>query len=287
MKPRSLPRRCCTPLNRVGRHRRLHAPRRRPRHDAGRASRMPTSRSSRAAGSASRCRTNSAARACRRRVTPSSTNSSSSSNLAFSMYPGLMQGAVAALIAHGTDEQKKTYLPKMIAGELGRHHEPHRAALRHGPRPAAHQGGASRRTAATRSPAPRSSSPAASRTSPRTSSIWCWRASRARRPARKGISLFVVPKMHGQCRRLARRAQRRVLRLDRRQDGHSRQFDLRDELRRRDRLADRRGKPRPQRDVRDDERGAARRRHSGSGACRRSPIRTPRSTRGSACRAAR
>jgi hypothetical protein len=45
----------------------------------------------------------------------------------------------------------------------------------------------------------------------------------------------------GQCRRLARRAQRRHLRLDRAQDGHPRQFDLRDELRRRHRLADRRG----------------------------------------------
>lgn len=40
-----------------------------------------------------------------------------SSNMALAMYPGLIQGAVAALLAHGSDEQKKTYLPKMIAGE--------------------------------------------------------------------------------------------------------------------------------------------------------------------------
>ena len=40
-----------------------------------------------------------------------------SANLAFSMYPGLIQGAVAALLVHGSDEQKKKYLPKMIAGE--------------------------------------------------------------------------------------------------------------------------------------------------------------------------
>src|ERR1041385_603533 len=33
------------------------------------------------------------------------------------MYPGLTQGAIAALIAHGTAEQKATYLPKLIAGE--------------------------------------------------------------------------------------------------------------------------------------------------------------------------
>jgi len=40
----------------------------------------------------------------------------SSSNLAFAMYPGLTQGAIAALIVHGSEEQKKLYLPKMIAG---------------------------------------------------------------------------------------------------------------------------------------------------------------------------
>ena len=40
-----------------------------------------------------------------------------SSNLAFSMYPGLIQGAIAALLVHGTDEQKKKYVPKMASGE--------------------------------------------------------------------------------------------------------------------------------------------------------------------------
>src|ERR671913_2420578 len=40
----------------------------------------------------------------------------SSSNLALGMYPGLTQGAIAALIEHGTEEQKQTYLPKMIEG---------------------------------------------------------------------------------------------------------------------------------------------------------------------------
>ena len=69
-------------------------------------------------------------------------------------------------------------------------------------------------------------------------------------------------------RRHARRAQRGVLRLDRREDGHPRQRHLRDELRRRDRLADGRSKPRPAGDVHDDERGAARRRRAGAGAVR-------------------
>ncbi|MET0606604.1 MAG: acyl-CoA dehydrogenase C-terminal domain-containing protein [Beijerinckiaceae bacterium] len=40
-----------------------------------------------------------------------------SANLAFGMYPGLTAGAVAAIIEHGTDEQKEAYLPNMIAGK--------------------------------------------------------------------------------------------------------------------------------------------------------------------------
>jgi hypothetical protein len=40
-----------------------------------------------------------------------------SANMAFSMYGGLTMGATAALLVHGSPEQKKTYVPKMIAGE--------------------------------------------------------------------------------------------------------------------------------------------------------------------------
>ncbi|UCA46173.1 acyl-CoA dehydrogenase C-terminal domain-containing protein [Pseudochrobactrum sp. XF203] len=40
----------------------------------------------------------------------------SSANMALMMYPGLTQGAIAAIITHGTDEQKQAYLPKMIEG---------------------------------------------------------------------------------------------------------------------------------------------------------------------------
>jgi acyl-CoA dehydrogenase len=40
-----------------------------------------------------------------------------SANMAFSMYPGLTMGAAAALMVHGTPEQKQIYLPKMVAGE--------------------------------------------------------------------------------------------------------------------------------------------------------------------------
>ena len=38
-------------------------------------------------------------------------------NQAFAMYPGLTNGATAAIEAAGTQEQKETYLPKMISGE--------------------------------------------------------------------------------------------------------------------------------------------------------------------------
>jgi alkylation response protein AidB-like acyl-CoA dehydrogenase len=41
----------------------------------------------------------------------------SSSNMAFGMYGGLTQGAMAALLVHGTPEQKKTFVPNMVAGK--------------------------------------------------------------------------------------------------------------------------------------------------------------------------
>lgn len=40
-----------------------------------------------------------------------------SANQAWTMYPGLTHGAYEALHAHGTPEQKKTYLPKLTSGE--------------------------------------------------------------------------------------------------------------------------------------------------------------------------
>ena len=40
-----------------------------------------------------------------------------SANVAFAMYPGLSHGACAALSLHGTDEQKKSYLPNMVSGK--------------------------------------------------------------------------------------------------------------------------------------------------------------------------
>ena len=40
-----------------------------------------------------------------------------SANQAWTMYPGLSHGAYECLHAHGTDEQKALYLPKLISGE--------------------------------------------------------------------------------------------------------------------------------------------------------------------------
>src|SRR5919112_3573164 len=40
-----------------------------------------------------------------------------SANHSFEMYQGLTSGAIAAIIIKGTDDQKRTYLPKMVTGE--------------------------------------------------------------------------------------------------------------------------------------------------------------------------
>jgi len=42
-----------------------------------------------------------------------------SANQAFEMYHGLTQGAIASILAKGSDEQKAKYLPKMVSGEWG------------------------------------------------------------------------------------------------------------------------------------------------------------------------
>src|SRR5690242_14895248 len=39
-----------------------------------------------------------------------------SATMAFAMYPGLTQGAIAAILHHGSPEQKAAYLPGMVAG---------------------------------------------------------------------------------------------------------------------------------------------------------------------------
>lgn len=40
-----------------------------------------------------------------------------SSNWAWGMYPGLSEGAMFTISSHGTEQQKQTYLPKLVSGE--------------------------------------------------------------------------------------------------------------------------------------------------------------------------
>ena len=40
-----------------------------------------------------------------------------SGNMAFSLFPGITKGAITAILAAGTQEQKNTYIPKMASGE--------------------------------------------------------------------------------------------------------------------------------------------------------------------------
>ena len=40
-----------------------------------------------------------------------------SANMAFSLYPALAQGVIAALLVHGTAEQKQKFVPKLMAGK--------------------------------------------------------------------------------------------------------------------------------------------------------------------------
>jgi acyl-CoA dehydrogenase len=41
----------------------------------------------------------------------------SAANMALAMYPGLTMGAIAALLVHGSEEQKQRYLPRMVTGD--------------------------------------------------------------------------------------------------------------------------------------------------------------------------
>lgn len=106
----------------------------------------------------------------------------SSANMALTMYPGLTQGAIAAILTHGTDEQKDTYLPKMVEGTwTGTMNltEPHCGTDLGSCAPALCR----KPMALTRSPARRFLSRLANTTCRKTSSIWCWPVSRARRKA--------------------------------------------------------------------------------------------------------
>ena len=102
-----------------------------------------------------------------------------SANLSFALCPLLTDGAIEALLTAGTPEQQQRFIPKMISGEW--------TGTMNLTEPQAGSDLALVRTRAEplgdgryRSSARRSSSPTASTTWPRTSSISCSRASSAR-----------------------------------------------------------------------------------------------------------
>ena len=117
-------------------------------------------------------------------------------------------------------------------GRLDRHHEPHRAPLRHGSRPAQDQGGAERRRLLChlRHQDLHLRRRARHGGEHRPSGA---RPHRGRAPRHQGHLALRGAEVPRQRRRLARRPQRRRLRLPRAQDGHPRQRHLRHELRRR------------------------------------------------------
>ena len=187
----------------------------------------------------------------------------SSANLSFSLFPGLTRGAVEAIERHGSEELKATYLPKMISGEWT-------GAM-----------------ALTESSAGTDLGLLATRAVPNGDGSFAITGTKifissgdhdfggnvvhlvlARLPDApkgvRGISLFLCPKFLAGRGRRPRRPQRHVGRRARAQDGHPRPADLRDELRRRHRLAGRRAGARPQRHVHHDERRAADGRRPGS-----------------------
>ena len=116
----------------------------------------------------------------------------SAANQAFTMYQGLTHGAASAILAHGTDAQKDTYLPNMVScdwtGTMNLT-EPHCGTdlglMRTKADPQA--------TAATRSPARRSFISSGDMTWPTTSSTWCWPRSTAARKASKACRCSSCP----------------------------------------------------------------------------------------------
>ena len=180
-----------------------------------------------------------------------------SANMAFSMCPLLNQGAHRHAPAPRVRGAQGDLPPEDGHRRVDRHDEPHRAAGRAPTSARSPRRPCRRTTAPTASPARRSSSRTASTTCP-TNII---HLVLARTPdgaaGHEGHQLLHRPEAPRERRRLARRAQRRHLRVHRAQDGHQGQPHVRAELRRagrgRGRLPHRRGERRHAVHVHDDE----------------------------------
>ncbi len=185
-----------------------------------------------------------------------------SANLAFAMYPGLTNGAVAAMMVHASEELKDRYLPKMTTGEwTGTMNltEPHcgtdlglikTKAVPQGDGSYAITGQKIFISAGEHDLADNIVHLVLARIEGAPAGV-------------KGISLFVVPKFLPDASGAPGERNGVVMRLDRAQDGHPRQRHRGPQLRRRQGLARRRGASRPAGDVRDDERRAPGRRGPG------------------------
>ena len=179
-------------------------------------------------------------------------------NVSFALCPMLTRGAIEAIELCGSEALKRTYLPKLISGRVGRHDGADRAPGGLGPRRGAHARGAARRR---HLPAGRSEDLHHVR---RTRSHREHRPPRARAaPRRAGgreghlaLRRAQVPARRG---RAPGRAQRRPLRVARAQARDPREPDRDAGLRRQGRrrgVARGRGEPRPRVHVRHDERRA-------------------------------
>ena len=137
---RQVRRRGAVPAQPVGRSGGLHAPRRRQRDDARGLQGGLSSSSSRAAGARCRRRRSSAGRRCRM-----------SSSTAFQEYMISVQHGVRdvsradprrdrRVAGQGIGRAEGEIRPQHGVGQMGRHDEPDRAAMRHRSRPDPHQG---------------------------------------------------------------------------------------------------------------------------------------------------
>ena len=182
------------PAQRGRRRRGLQARGRQGQH-ARPASRTRGRSSTRRAGSRSASTPSTAAPARRARCRSSSRRCSRAPTPRSRMYAGLAYGAAEVIeqLRHARAEERSTASACSAASGAARCASPSRR-----PAPTSARRAPRRRatpTAATSSAAPRSSSPAAITISPRTSSTSCSRASTARRPGTKGLTLFIVPKI--------------------------------------------------------------------------------------------